>query len=391
MPIEQAIFTSARTDRSRGYQLVAKSPGVTPEVARELTSWGPSHGSLLGVGGWATSVNFHPLSSDLWCVAHTRDAGEEYSGRGGPRVFTQSFIMAAADLARFGNNPFAVLRATRQAGHFAAESSVTKALAAVDLPGEAAAVDEGILAEFVERWGAERIAWLVESAISADVLLVAGAENREALLAGLLNCLPVECRPEWSFATGLVVSPRRPFRIHALDLSEVELRRLKRHSGVTVLDLAADPPEDFVPSGWAGYLYEALALDALPVVCAELERPRAGLRLSDLCWLADQLTQRMHCSAGEIPNPAGSVPGGPPQPRGAARPSAPVGQRFALAERPFPPASTPTAETVRAETAARPVPRRRWRRRPMRFWSSSSIWTIWCSTRSTAGGRRWPN
>ena len=41
-------------------------------------------------------------------------AGPEYSGRGGWRVFTQCLVVPADDLARFANNPFAVLRAAQR-------------------------------------------------------------------------------------------------------------------------------------------------------------------------------------------------------------------------------------------------------------------------------------
>src|SRR5258707_8223941 len=192
--IEQAIFTSAQTDRLRGYQLVAASPGISADEARDLATWGPSHGSLCSAGDEGSSVNYHPLASGRWCVAESIAAGEEYSGRGGPCVATHSFIIASEDLARFANNPFAVLRAVRNRGLLKAKNPLPTTLASFELPGRTAAIDDGILAEFVERWGGERIAWLLETALSSDPFVIVGAENRNSLLAGLLNFLPVECR-----------------------------------------------------------------------------------------------------------------------------------------------------------------------------------------------------
>lgn len=293
--IEQAIFSSALTDRSRGYQLVAVSPGIGQDDARELTAWGPSHGSLCEADAGGSSVNFHPLPSGRWCVGETVAGGEEYSGRGGVQVYTRLVVLSPDDLARFANNPFAVLRALRNCGMLEVENRPPKWLAAFELPGRAAAVDEGLLAEFADRWGAKRIAWLIETALGSDTLLVVGADNRDALLAGLLNCLPVECRPELSFATGLAHSLRRPFRINALAIDRVELRRLKRQPGITLLDLTEEPPADYYPTGWAAYVLEAMEMDRLAHFCAELERPRPGLRLSDLSWLVEQLKQRLLC------------------------------------------------------------------------------------------------
>src|SRR6478752_2518834 len=61
MRIEQAIFTSIQSSRLDGYQLAAASPGITDELARELTVWGPAHDSLWDTRRDARSVNFHAL------------------------------------------------------------------------------------------------------------------------------------------------------------------------------------------------------------------------------------------------------------------------------------------------------------------------------------------
>ena len=95
MLIEQAVFTSARTDRARGYHLVAGSPGIRVEDARQLSAWAPAHGSLCGTELDAQSVNFHPLASGAVCVSRSAAAGAEYSGRSGPRVYTQFFVVPA--------------------------------------------------------------------------------------------------------------------------------------------------------------------------------------------------------------------------------------------------------------------------------------------------------
>jgi hypothetical protein len=185
-------------------------------------------------------------------------------------------------------------------------------LPAFELPGRTAAVDEGLLAELSERLGPRQVAWLVEKALIADALVLVGAPHAEGLLAGLLNCIPVECRPELSFATGLVYSPRRPFRISAVEANEAEQRRLARQPGVTFFNLADQPPADFVPTGWAAYLEEAIRSDRLTTVAAELHRTRLGLRLSDLAWLSDQLRARLRTSASDpAPSPRCGEPPAP--------------------------------------------------------------------------------
>ena len=69
--IEQAVFTSAETDRSAGYQIVAASPGLGEADLRELAAWGPSHGSLVDPSPDGVSFNFHPLQKrPLLRLAH---------------------------------------------------------------------------------------------------------------------------------------------------------------------------------------------------------------------------------------------------------------------------------------------------------------------------------
>jgi hypothetical protein len=151
-----------------------------------------------------------------------------------------------------------------------------------------------VLSNIVELVGAERLAWIVDSLLGADSLVVVGAANRELLLAGLLNCVPVECRFEISFATGLVYTPRRPFRVNAVSTDNTEARRLKRQPQIKVVDLNDNPPADFCPSGWAAYLFEALAIDSLALVASEQQQSRPGLRLSALGELAEQLIHHLH-------------------------------------------------------------------------------------------------
>ena len=114
MRLEQAIFTSVRSERLDGYQLAARSGGVSDELAKELTAWGPAHDSL-----WDTR---HPDAQQRqlpsacrtvdYCVSQTTLAGAEYSGRGGGRVYTQMFVLPARRLLNaLRGDPFLVLRA----------------------------------------------------------------------------------------------------------------------------------------------------------------------------------------------------------------------------------------------------------------------------------------
>jgi len=290
--IEQAIFTSAETDRTQGYQLVRRSRGLSEVDARELSLWGPSHDSLLERPGERTSVNFFRLESGLFSVSRTILGGAEYSGRGGERVHTQFLVVPPEELARFGNNAFAVLRAATAIGALELREPTTAPLESLSLSGRSAPVDLTLLAQLSRDPGSSAMATLVQTALSSDRLAVAVTTSREQLIAGLLNLLPVECRVEFSFSTALKSSPARPVRISCLDDDPAGWRAIAR-AGVTLLDLKdAQMTDELAWRGWAGYIAKVLRCGKLSVLAAELEQLRPGLSCLELDQLGEQLSAR---------------------------------------------------------------------------------------------------
>lgn len=294
MLIEQAIFTSAKTVRFDGYQLVACSRGVSEEDSRELAVWGPSHGALCEARDEASSVNFHRLTSGVCCVSKTVAAGEEFSGRGGARIYTQYLLVPSEVFARFANNPFAVLRAAWAKGLLNVHERVPTTLEQSSLVGRSAIVDEGLLAQLADQWGPERVGRLVAAVVNPGQVLLTGASHCETLLGGLVNCFPAECRTDLSFTTGLLPSPRRPFRLVPSDLDAAERRRAARQPGVQVLDLSVVSIDDEELPGWARYVSEAIASDQLTRLTHQLQTQRMGLRLEELDGLGEELIHELH-------------------------------------------------------------------------------------------------
>src|SRR5687767_2038023 len=128
MRLEQAVFTSIKGPRLDGYQLAGASSGIAGELAKELTVWGPAHDSLWDTRQDARSINFHPLSTGDYCLSSTTLAGEEYSGRGGGRVYTQMIVVPRDLLPRFANDPFLILRALAASGRLVVHESVPEKL-----------------------------------------------------------------------------------------------------------------------------------------------------------------------------------------------------------------------------------------------------------------------
>ena len=330
--IEQAVFTSARTDQSAGYQLVATSPGVDKADARELAVWGPSHDALLESAPGAVSYNFHRLPSGAYCVSRTSGAGREYSGRGGFRVYTQCLLVPPLVLRRFANNPFALLRAATASGALRLYDEVPKHLEPLRLLGRATAVDSALLAQLSAGLGSYWLASLVQAALTAPRLAVTGGPAAEKVIAGVINCLPPECRTEFSFSTGLKVSSRRPFRVVALSDDREERRRAGRLYNVAVLDLSRTPPGEFAPmDSWPNFIHRALKSGRTALLVAQLSRRRADFTPEDLSLLGLQLLEELDASSlrsdsPELPvlgdNPAAGARDDSPAPISAAHPAA---------------------------------------------------------------------
>jgi hypothetical protein len=301
--IEQAIFASTVTNRAQGYQLVARSPGLSESDARELAAWGPSHDSLLSSDGAPTSVNSFRLASGSFCVSRTSESGSEFSGRGGAGVYTQFLIVPPDILARFANNPFAVLRAAMAGGHVRVFDPIPEVLESVRLVGRSAVADLPLLAQLARHPGPHAMATLIQTALASDRLAVASQVPLDHLLAGLISTLPVECRGEFSFTTGLRFCTRRPVRIIALPADRSSWHPIAR-AGFTLLNLDSPEASDEVDwRGWAGHVARILQAGTLSVLTADLERARPRLTCAGLDDLADQVDAERR-SANSKPQPA---------------------------------------------------------------------------------------
>lgn len=287
MLIEQAIFTSAQTDRADGYQLVSRSPGLAQNDALELAVWGPSHDSLLERNGQRSSTNFFKLSGGKYCVSRTTLAGAEYSGRG-QMVYTQFFVVPPEVLARFANNPFAILRAATASGVLQVHQRCPESLEPLRLGGRASAVDLALLAQLARDPGPSAMAMLVQAALASDRLAIVADSPIDRIVAGFFSVLPVECRTEFSFSTGLKFSPSRPLRISSLPSDRSSWRGVDRH-GFTLLNLDDAKHSDVLTwEGWAGCVAQILSSGKLSVLAAELEPARPWLNCGNLDQLSEQ-------------------------------------------------------------------------------------------------------
>jgi hypothetical protein len=293
--IEQAVFTSARTDRGAGYQVVATSRGVQEADRRELAIWGPSHDSLLETGTDVVSFNFFPLPSGAFCISRTTPVGSEYSGRGGTRVYTHCLVAPPETLLQFANHPLALARAAAATGALDVRAELPSILETLDLAETTPTVDQASLAQLVQRVGPWHMARLVQSALEAACTAIAtGRVPAEQLIAGLLDCLPLECRTAISFSTGLRYSSRRPFCILRLPSDQAARRRLAHQPNVTALDWVAKRPcGDVLVNNWARLIERVLSKNRIGLLADELSQPRPDLTPDNLPALGLQLLESL--------------------------------------------------------------------------------------------------
>jgi hypothetical protein len=172
------------------------------------------------------------------------------------------------------------------------------------LGGRAGAVDIELLARLTRSPGPAALASLVQATLASDRLAIASSVSAEQLLAGLISLLPIECRTELSFASGLKHSPTRNVRLLTLSNTRSQWRNVARN-GVTLIDLdAINGAEGLQWHGWAGCVAEVLSQGKLSLLADEFQRPRPGLRLSKLDELCRSLRGKLHPAQ---PPPAAAV------------------------------------------------------------------------------------
>lgn len=238
MRIEQAVFTSIRGPRLAGYQLAARSPGISEALAQELTAWGPAHDSLWESRQDSRSINFHPLSTGDYCLSVTVVAGAEYSGRGGGRVYTQMFLLPAAALARFANDPFLVVRGLAASGRLVVFDQLPEELPTVPLVGKSVPPADLLAQPTIQELGLQALDDIAQALAISPAVAVVTSQPIELIFQALLHTLSDDARLALSFTTGLKESPRRPFKLLHLPSDPSIVRQSQRLSGCKVVDFS---------------------------------------------------------------------------------------------------------------------------------------------------------
>lgn len=292
-PVEQAVFTWSESADTSGYRVTACSFAVGEDDARELAAWGPSHDSLLDMDSESESLNFHPLPSGAFCISKSLASGG-ICRDGGERIFTHCLIVPPETLANFGNNPFAIDRAASLRSLWLKDDPSDDELEPLWLPSGASPVDESLLGELASDPGPDNMATLVQTARDGLFTAVGGTPSPRALIAGLLACVPPECRTEFSFSTGLKFSPRRPFRLAAVSDDPAERCWVAGYPNISILDLRLGQEPRSIPlDGWGQFIKRSLAAGQFSFFATQMAKRRFNLALDDLPALGLQLQEEL--------------------------------------------------------------------------------------------------
>jgi len=294
LQVGQAIYSSAHNARKQGYQLLAASPCVSAQEAKALSAWCPSHGALHSDADRSRSINFHELPGGRYCLSRTTFAGQEYSDRPGERVHTHCLIVPTQLLKNFSNNPFALLEACKAKGVFDESIPTSEQngsprrggqwhqLEPLPLAGRASTCEINAVGALLNVIDIDSLAILLDQFLRHPQLALQAGPLTETLFRGLINCLPVGCRREISFSTGLKHSAQRPCRLIATWGDQAQRRRLER-LGVRVVAPFAQSAAGARPfSGWPRQVSRCVKREGVLGLAKLLDQARPTLRLDEL-------------------------------------------------------------------------------------------------------------
>jgi hypothetical protein len=215
--LEQAIFTSLPRIGRGGYHLVSRSSGVGGADAQAISSWSPSHGSLLVDAHNRVSVNFHPLTAGRYALSRSCEGPPEYSGRGGRQLYTHVLILDERTLQAVNGQPFTLYRNALAVGCLLYQPEPPPPHATGRLPRyHVPRAPQAWLSRSVEL-GLPALEPLRDRLTSGHPVRFAYAGDRIALAECLVGSLAANAVQRLSFATSLQPSSVRPFVLSLVD------------------------------------------------------------------------------------------------------------------------------------------------------------------------------
>lgn len=227
---EQAVFTSACSQSVQGYHLVARSDGITDDMAQSLCQWSPTHDGLSEPDLSAVSVNYCLLDDEWFALSRSIYGGPEYSGRGALQIATMILVGRLPQLSAFQNNPATLAKIALSMGVLRYPGFVEGLLDPVFVPAANLPVrsfpntDSPVL---------QRLLALLDNRRRVAVI---GQKNPLRFAERLLQALPDDSRRQTKFSTGMKPSSMRPFDIQFFPSIDNRLRNFLSKQQIPVIN-----------------------------------------------------------------------------------------------------------------------------------------------------------
>lgn len=251
MWLEQAVFTSTKTRHGEGYQVAARSPGVSNENVVALTRWCPSHASLQDTSVHAESLNYHPLSDRQFALSRTTYGLQEFSGRGGLQVVTIAIIFNQHQLTGYDGDALRMSRVARSLGALRWRPSFPERISPVEIPDQE--VSESVLASSLPPSPADPVIQRVLSLTRANHRAVLLAKtNPEKRIETILTAMDAAERSTCFFSSGLKWSKQRTFQLQVMHDIDTRTRQRLHKNQVQIVDAndLASPFDSMYPATW---------------------------------------------------------------------------------------------------------------------------------------------
>lgn len=257
---DQAIFTSLRTMMGEGYRIIAASGGLGAREKQVITIHSPSHDGLCcgsanknDPESVSQTVAFYPLPEGRFCVAISRPAGAEHTGRGGQRIYTQNVIIDAEDFRATGYNPFVIRRAMISKGLDIPQLKPPASLPRVELEIPDSSVEPAKLAMHESLYATCRC-HLLNGLLEGRSFVVNLDDDWLASAEAVLLGIPGPMRAEISLSAGLRFSVGRINRLQVLRDDSLTTRSRLAGQPVEYLDPATDRQALVEPSRWVSFV-----------------------------------------------------------------------------------------------------------------------------------------
>lgn len=287
--IEQVLYFLRKRSTAFTVEKIQKSCRVLPVDLEEMLCWAES--LRIPSDGRFDTMNlvFHQLPSGHFALGRLRQVRDSvdaasHSRHGAARGLycLQYFIVDSEQLHLFGNNPILLFRRT-----LSLEPNVLSYPCddprAVTLASDTCFFDARQLRALCAAPGPESMAYLTDQVLHRPVASFISSTAAPHVVSGVLNLLPVDYRPEISFALELDFSKDRCLRLAGFTRKERAVP--KRWSGALIdLDTQIDATN---LGGWASYAYQAFLNNGYKVFERRLiERHREIRRytLQGDCW-----------------------------------------------------------------------------------------------------------